>query len=50
MSKKDYKEIAKIIRQSNGMEDLITSLCIYFKSENERFDSKKFREACRNEN
>ena len=54
MSKKDYETIAKCIRDAFGMtgnftirECLISSLCAKFAEDNPRFDSDRFKAACR---
>ncbi len=53
MSRKDYEEIADIIRDSGSRlgslyvadtEKLMRSLCKYFKRDNKLFIPKKFRE------
>lgn len=43
VSKKDFIEIAKILATTNTKEDVINSVCKYFKSENSRFNESKFR-------
>ena len=56
MSRKDYEEIADIIRDSGSRlgslyvadtEKLMRSLCKYFKRDNKSFIPKKFRERAR---
>ena len=57
MTKKDYIEIAKILavhwtQEKNKLvkeeiKIIIEELCCYFKKDNPRFDSDKFRKACR---
>lgn len=54
MSRKDYMQIAKIIRglvinESQSQDllyELTIQLCNYFSKEDERFDIKKFLKAC----
>jgi len=58
LTKRDYEAIAKIIASNTftarmfttnryiDKESLMDDLCGFMKQDNERFDEKKFREAC----
>lgn len=62
MTKKDYKALAKIIKQNSSKsvtnvydllpvnvietDKLINDLCVFLKADNELFNEAKFREAC----
>ena len=45
MTKKHYKRIAEIIKNSNIDEETLTQFIIYFKEDNPNFNEVKFREA-----
>lgn len=47
MTKKHFKAIAEIMRCSTSVEDAVNKLAIYFSLENKRFDSEKFKCACK---
>ena len=53
MTRKDYTMIASAIASAHlpegARETLIRNLCKGFREDNERFDSVKFAEACRND-
>lgn len=57
MSRKDYIAIAKIIKESGGLDHafchdkrhvagIAKEMAFYFKSQNSRFDSQRFLDAC----
>ena len=57
MTRKDFISIAQAIKESTMLihegvlldkKDLINSMCIILKANNERFDSSKFINACYN--
>ena len=51
MSKKHYREFAKIIKKNNRYNQnkkyLIKDIVKYFNKDNPKFDEKKFLEACK---
>jgi hypothetical protein len=56
MTKKHYEAIAKVIREnlgsvsnSNFYYDFVSELCRIFYEFNSKFDSDKFRQACKEE-
>lgn len=52
LTRKDFKEVAGIIKRSYQTKSLIHSgklineLCNYFKQKNQKFNEDKFKEAC----
>ncbi len=45
LSRKYYREIAEIIKESEDLVTLVGGLCIYFKRDNPNFDESKFLKA-----
>jgi len=48
MTKKDYELIARCIKHSINMQDLIERLCFELKMDNPHFDPNRFKDASRN--
>ena len=46
LSRKDYQEIAEILKEGKTKEDIIDKLIFYFKQDNPNFLVSKFRTAC----
>lgn len=42
-TRQHYKQIAEMVAVSATKEELIDMLCVYFKTDNERFNEQKFR-------
>lgn len=45
-TKKDYVAIAKAIKVSADIPELVVALCVYFRDDNPNFDAVKFIDAC----
>ena len=43
LHRRQYKEIARIIRESKGKKNLVDNLIQFFKEDNPLFDEEKFR-------
>ena len=46
MTKKDYIQIASIVKDNNIDTDTVNDFVIMFKKDNERFDKERFIKAC----
>lgn len=46
LTRKYYKAIAEVIKESNSTNDIITGLSNIFNQDNPNFDRSKFWEAC----
>ena len=46
MSRTNFENIARIIKENDNKQEIINGLCIYFTAENERFNSELFKNAC----
>lgn len=46
LNKKYYVEIAKILKSSQCLDDIIGQLCDFFAEDNPKFDEDNFLKAC----
>ena len=47
MTRKDYEKIAEVLREGNASEGLIDGFAHMLKADNTRFDTGRFKVACK---